>query len=76
MIDHAASLVGVPSGVAVQLDSPDVLALLEEYAALRKALTHLLDDADRASTGFPQHIEIRFAVRDGARAALARAGGK
>lgn len=60
------------------LDPKRVLALLDERDALkahvrtlRKALSHLLDDWERSNAGFPQHIELRYACRDGARAALA-----
>lgn len=38
---------------------------------LRKALKSLLDVFERCETGFTPHLEIRFAVRDSARAALA-----
>lgn len=44
--------------------------VLARVAALEKALKHLLDDWERTSAGFPQHIEIRYACRDEARAAL------
>lgn len=45
-------------------------AVEADNARLRKALTHLLDDWERTATGFPQHIEMRYACRDAARAAL------
>lgn len=49
-----------------------VLADLQAHVrTLRESLTHLLDDWERSHAGFPQHIEVRYACRDGARAALA-----
>lgn len=38
-----------------------------------KALESLLDSFERCEAGYPQHIEMRFAVRDTARIAIDRA---
>lgn len=43
---------------------------LTDVKELYDALKHLLDDWERTSTGFPQHIELRYAARDRARAML------
>jgi hypothetical protein len=45
--------------------------LREQRDELLKALKLLLDDWERTSAGFPQHIEFRYAVRDRARAVIA-----
>lgn len=48
----------------------DVPALCSRVEELERALRHLLDDWERSQAGFHQHIELRYAVRDAARAAL------
>jgi hypothetical protein len=43
---------------------------------LLEALTKLLDMHERCDAGFAPHVELRFAIRDMARAAIARATGE
>lgn len=45
-------------------------ALCASHEALRDVLASLLDDSERMSAGFPNAVELRFAIRDAARAAL------
>jgi hypothetical protein len=42
---------------------------------LLEALTKLLDMHERCDAGFAPHVELRFAIRDMARAAIAKATG-
>lgn len=44
--------------------------LLASHEALRDVLALLLNDSERNDAGFPNGIELRFAIRDAARAAL------
>lgn len=64
--EHATYLAQQANDLARERD-----ALKAHVRTLRKALSHLLDDWERSNAGFPQHIELRYACRDGARAALA-----
>ena len=43
---------------------------------LLEALTKLLDMHERCDAGFAPHVELRFAIRDMARAVLAKATGE
>jgi hypothetical protein len=43
---------------------------------LLEALTKLLDMHERCERGFAPHVELRFAIRDMARAAIAKARGE
>lgn len=50
--------------------------LIAAAPELLKALTKLLDMHERCDAGFAPHVELRFAIRDMARAAIAKATGE
>lgn len=60
----------------VEILSDDLSRCSKINAELLEALTKLLDAFERTEAGFPPHVEMRFAIRDMARAAIAKATGE
>jgi hypothetical protein len=50
--------------------------LMAAAPELLEALTKLLDMHERCDAGFAPHVELRFAIRDMARAAITKATGE